>query len=119
VALIFGWGDQEWKDGSDFAWACGCDAKPTAEQKTAWQQSRAIVSKRLCEHLRIPLTKEDAQHPWTKLPNFGGTVAFLLSYPWEDDPGIDLDVITGHHSEYYEDPDPNAIARDTEEPVPL
>lgn len=143
VALVFGWSDLEWQGREnfrddkeweekrpDFAWACG-------EQ---WQAIRKSVSSHLCEHLRI--TPEDAGKPWENLPHFAGTISFLPAYPWDKDPGIDLDVITCHHGEYYKEPkepdlpqsDPKwqrwkrdhdswqqqwGNAPDTEEPVPV
>ncbi|MCP5538598.1 MAG: type III-B CRISPR module RAMP protein Cmr6 [Akkermansiaceae bacterium] len=110
LCLIFGWGDLEWhdsKDKSDFAWACG-------EQ---WNSFRFGVVGKLCAHLRIE--PKDKERPWKSLPHFAGSVAFLPAYPWEKDPGIELDVITCHHSEYYKGNDAFADAPDTEEPVPV
>ena len=119
IALIFGWSDQEWTIDSDFAWAWGCDEKPTDEQKAAWKEGRQVVSSALCNHLGITLKESDVQNPWKKLPNFAGTIAFLPAYPWNTNPAIELDVITGHHRAYYESSDQNAIAYDTEEPIPV
>lgn len=143
IALIFGWSDLEWQGhedfGSDkeleekrpdFAWACG----------EKWQAIRQTVSGRLCA--RFCITPERANTPWKSLPHFAGTISFLPAYPWDKDPGIDLDVITCHHGEYYKEPkepelpetDPKwqrwkrehdewknkwGNAPDTEEPVPV
>lgn len=129
IALIFGWGDEEWTVESDFAWAWGCEGKPTdgqkAAQQAAWEEGRQAVASALCNHLGIMLKETDAENPWKKLPNFAGTIAFLPAYPWDTDPGIELDVITGHHSVYYGEKKDQAgnllmpVALDTEEPVPV
>lgn len=119
IALTFGWGDQEWKNDSDFAWAWGCDEKPTDEQEAVWKAGRRVVASALFNHLGITLNQSDVQNPWKKLPNFAGTIAFLPAYPWNTDPKIELDVVTGHHRAYYESTAPDAVATDTEEPVPV
>lgn len=96
IAAVFGWGDQDWKSGrnnkgefhSDFELACG----------TQWETCKA---------------------PFQELPSqSSGRVAFLPAYPVAGDPGIELDVVTVHHSKYYSDTSPNAVATDTEEPIP-
>lgn len=120
IALIFGSCDLEWKGREDFrndnewqeqqpdfAWACG-------EQ---WTNIRRVVTTKLCGHFGI--TPEDTSKPWKSLPHFAGSIGFLPALPWEKDPGIDLDVITSHHSGYYASADPCAVATDTEEPVPV
>jgi CRISPR-associated protein Cmr6 len=120
IALIFGWSDLEWQGREDFksdkeweekrpdiAWACG----------EKWQAIRQTAAAQLCA--RFCITPKDANKPWKSLPHFAGTVSFLPAYPWDKDPGIDLDVITCHHGDYYKCDDPNAVATDTEEPVPV
>ena len=120
LGLIFGWCDLEWKGREDFrddreweqkrpdfAWACADD----------WNRQRKAVADRLCVYLHIK--PKSSERPWESLPHFAGTIAFLPAWPWEKDPGIELDVITGHHPEYYQSGDPNRIATDTEEPVPV
>lgn len=133
IALIFGWSDLEWQGREDFdtdkkweekrpdfAWACG-------EQ---WHVIRKAVSARFCSHFGI--TPKEADRPWESLPHFAGTISFLPASPWQQDPGIDLDVITCHHGIYYST-EPNRQrspdkwrewqahrdAPDTEEPVPV
>ncbi len=122
IAFIFGWSDLEWKGRedfssdkewqekrSDFAWASGAQ----------WEAIRRAVVTKLLAHLRITPKKEHATNPWKSLPHFAGTIAFLPAYPWDEDPGIDLDVITCHHGEYYKGNAAYANAPDTEEPVPV
>lgn len=97
IATVFGWGDQDWKSGrnrngefcSDLELACG----------TQWDACKSAF-----QHLP---------------PQSMGRIAFLPAYPVDDDPGIELDVVTGHHSKYYADSSADAIATDTEEPVPV
>ena len=104
IARVFGWVGQDWENGknrdrktgeettwkSDFAWSCHGDAEV---MRTARQLAGAAES-------------------------FGGTVAFLDARP-NRDPGLELDVVTPHHTRYYESKDPDAVATDTEEPVPV
>jgi len=95
IATVFGWGDQDWKSGrnrngeffSDFELACG----------TQWDACKSAF-----QHLP---------------PQSIGRVAFLPAYPVDGDPGIELDVVTGHHKDYYAGALP--VATDTEEPVPV
>jgi CRISPR type III-B/RAMP module RAMP protein Cmr6 len=95
IATILGWGVQDWKSGrnrndeffSDFELACG----------TQWETCKSAFK---------------------DLPSqSSGRVAFLPAYPVDGDPGIELDVLTGHHKGYYEGTLPTAI--DTEEPTPV
>ena len=43
-----------------------------------------------------------SEEPWLDLPNFAGVIQFLPAFPWREDPGIELDVVTPHHTAYYE-----------------
>ncbi len=93
IADIFGWGDMDWKQGADFAWAmssteCGL---PARDPQSKGQGSRS--------------------------KQFSGTIAFLPAYP-NTDPTLELDVLTPHHGDYYKSEDPHAVAHDTENPVP-
>jgi CRISPR/Cas system CMR subunit Cmr6 (Cas7 group RAMP superfamily) len=120
VAWVFGWGDQDWKNGrrpgrdgtegeliSDFEFACG-EGQP-------WKSVRAEVAVNLLARLGVP-RREHLDQPWLDLPSFAGAVQFLPAFPWSDDPGIELDVVTPHHTAYYENRLPEAT--DTEEPTP-
>jgi CRISPR/Cas system CMR subunit Cmr6 (Cas7 group RAMP superfamily) len=120
IAWVFGWGDQDWKSGrkpgkngtrgeliSDFEFACG-EGQP-------WRKARAEVVAKLLARLGIR-KREHPDEPWRDLPSFAGAVQFLPGFPWRDDPGIELDVVTPHHTAYYEGTLPEAT--DTEEPTP-
>jgi len=120
ICLVFGWSDLEWKaredfhedadwqrKRSDFAWALG----------DSWESIRLNIASGLCSHLSI--TPDDMKRPWASLPHFAGTISFLPAYPWDKDPGIDLDIVTCHHGEYYRDNPAYSDAPDTEEPVPV
>jgi CRISPR/Cas system CMR subunit Cmr6 (Cas7 group RAMP superfamily) len=126
IARVFGWAELDWADQpnqSDFAWACG----------NAWPALRETVVRQLAADLRLPLEADDRK-PWKGLPNFGGSISFLPAYPVDlgttgkvdglplEGPQLgklELDVVTCHHREYYASDDPNAVATDTEEPVPV
>jgi CRISPR/Cas system CMR subunit Cmr6 (Cas7 group RAMP superfamily) len=120
IALVFGWSDLDWKDQdefptdeawvnkrSDFAWACGRD----------WTGLRREVTQELCD--RLGISRTDSVAPWKSLPSFSGMIAFLPAYPWEKDPGIELDVVTCHHVDYYRENPSYEDAWDTEAPVPV
>lgn len=97
IARTFGWVETDWADDaaypSDFRWA-GAEI---------WPALRAEALKLLGS----PHLKE-----------FAGSIAFLDARP-NRDPGLTLDVVTPHHTKYYESKDPRAVAHDTEEPVPV
>lgn len=96
IARIFGWVEVDWdikkKDEcwtSDFAWAVNGN-----------------------EHILA-----EAQDKNLQCKDFAGTIAFLPAAP-NRDPGLELDVLTPHHSEYYKSTDLKAAATDTEDPIP-
>lgn len=100
-----------------------------------WEAIRAEV----LAALRSAHTSRSVSEPGSRTPacpkHFAGAVSFLPAHVM--DPGmtgpvdglpvpvpeklgkLELDVVTCHHGEYYANPDPNAVARDTEEPVPV
>jgi CRISPR type III-B/RAMP module RAMP protein Cmr6 len=94
IARIFGWVEQDWSDRadpsnrSDFFWAANHDPQVLNAAKAA-----------LPPH-----------------SDFAGTIAFLPAGP-NRDPGLELDVVTPHHTAYYERRNP--VAPDTEDPVPV
>jgi CRISPR-associated protein Cmr6 len=112
IARIFGWVEMDWrsdkKDGvflSDFSWACA------ASREAVWTKACQTLA---ASH-RWPLP---ASKPWKSLPDSGGTIAFLAASP-NVDPGLELDVLTPHHKQYYENHSPEAVALDDENPVPV
>jgi CRISPR/Cas system CMR subunit Cmr6 (Cas7 group RAMP superfamily) len=112
IACVFGWVEQDWrsrqtKDGpftSDFAWACGED------HETIWTEA--------CQRLASRFGwRRSGSCPWKELPSFAGSVSFLPAMP-NKDPGLELDVVTPHHTKYYQDPE-MLEALDTEDPIPV
>jgi CRISPR type III-B/RAMP module RAMP protein Cmr6 len=114
IARIFGWVETDWpahknRDRkthkettwkSDFAWACaGALQTPDPE----------AVAHTLCDtRAMLPAVKA-----------FAGSISFLDAFP-NFDPGLELDVVTPHHTKYHEGKDPAyATAPDTEEPIPV
>ncbi len=109
ITLIFGWVDQDWKDGQDFAWAWG---------KNAWRTKRNELAERLLKTLGRPLREKP--EPWKQLPSFEGVVGFLSAWPQSSpQTDIELDVVTCHHKNYYEGKQGFESAPDTEDPVPV
>lgn len=110
IARVFGWADQDWKPGSDFAYACGGD----------WEEIRARAVNLLFAAFPSWKKPTDNQPLWKALPNFAGTVQFLPAYPFSSpSPDLELDVVTVHHREYYNGNPEYATAPDIEEPVPV
>jgi CRISPR type III-B/RAMP module RAMP protein Cmr6 len=93
IALTFGWVEKDWSeekaDQSDFVWAC----------EHAMDVFRSVA--------------KQIDHKQT-----AGRIAFFHAQP-NRDPGLVLDVLTTHHKDYYESTNPNAIATDDEDPVPV
>lgn len=122
MALVFGWGDQDWKGGrrmgefiSDFEFACG----------PHWQDVRNAAVAKLLDLLRVPYREHPAE-PWKDLPNFAGSVSFLQAYPWQlPATDLELDVVTCHHPDYYSRKTNQRgdlimpVALDTEDPNPV
>lgn len=112
VARVFGFGDQEWKPGrksqkdgfasfiSDFWWGLEREGNEDAGR---WEKALA--------HMR----KARPEVNW-KNPASEGSVVFLPAFP-DRDPGVEADVITVHHKEYYSGKKP--VATDDESPVPV
>ncbi len=121
IAWIFGWGANDWRAGrkpagngqvgelhSDFEFACG--------EGNSWCSIRKVACGRLLNRLGIG-TPKTPEEPQVDLPSFAGAVHFLPAYPWQSDPGIEIDIVTPHHTDYYSHPH-ITTATDTEEPVP-
>jgi CRISPR-associated protein Cmr6 len=125
IARVFGWCDQDWKDGSDLAWACAHD------RQTTWERAATA----LCRAFGWKIPEKFERTPWKTLGACAGFVSFLPAYPIElGDSGeldglplkapplgqLELDVVTCHHREYYAGKNPDyASAPDTEDPVPV
>jgi CRISPR/Cas system CMR subunit Cmr6 (Cas7 group RAMP superfamily) len=110
IARIFGWVEKDWDDGktegqfrSDFGWATG------ENHREVWASAAALLP---------PVFTKGSIGPkaWDGFPNFAGTIAFLSAHP-NIDPGLELDVVTPHHRDYYEGK--LDAATDTESPVPV
>lgn len=126
VALIFGYGDQEWKPGrhskkehshskkehshSDF-WLAMVPLEDAGKEHDSKRDERwDAVSTKAKELVCTALNLE-------KFPKqLSGCVSFLPSYP-EKDPGIELDIITCHHPDYYKGD--KSVATDDENPNPV
>ncbi len=128
IARVFGWGDMDWslkklddRFTSDFAWAC-CGASDILK----------AAAEQLAAHFGWKIEDKYRDRPWESLPGFAGGVSFLPAYPVDIPEGtqidgtavpalgkLELDIVTCHHRDYYASADPNAVATDTEEPVPV
>lgn len=148
IALMFGWGDTDWKPGrkrkrhdgreietepySDFWWAMAeYSGKHEADSQrmTAWQEVASAAAVRLFDQLDVRRRKRRDQ-PLVDLPNFAGVGSFLPAHPL-DVSGIDLplrpprlgtlepDVVTCHHPDYYRSDGTKPIATDDEDPNPV
>ncbi len=106
VALLFGWVELDWTPKGDFAWAC----------EKVMLTVRKSAATTLATKLGISISESNSDAPWKSLPNFTGSIAFLYAAP-NADPGLELDVLTNHHAEYYKGT--LKIATDTEDPVPV
>lgn len=115
LALVFGWGEQDWtieknKNGkfvSDFVYAVDL---------TLWQE-----------------VSSEARNRLPQTDHFAGAISFLPAFPHTlPEHDLQLDVLTCHHSNYYEQPDRANKRRDwddwnrnwgkapdTEEPNPV
>jgi len=99
IALIFGWGQDDWKNDlkkSDFSFACGDE---------------------------FPVAKNEAQRligdSFGKFPKeFAGSIAFFDALPYEPQANdLEIDIVTSHHMEYYQGNIP--VALDNEDPNPV
>jgi len=139
IALAFGWGDADWKPGrtrngnprSDFWWAMAEDAGDRSAddaRDNLWSKVATAAARPLLDKLHLH-TGKNSTEPWKTLPNFAGFVAFLPAWPVDpagaDLPirapslgSLELDVVTCHHPEYYQDNN-LTIATDTEDPIPV
>lgn len=128
IARIFGWTPEDWKtdrkDGhykSDFAWACDSSA-PTGQNIPAQGNalgdapSETASPEGAAKKTRALLDAAKAKNPSHE--TFAGTIAFLASSP-NHDPGLELDVVTPHHTKYHSGEPGYESAPDTEDPIPV
>lgn len=125
ICLVFGYGKQEWKAGrdksknhshSDFWLAMtALDSREDKQRDEVWGKVADKVAAKLFAKLKQKPKNQDSPL-CTQLPNLSGSICFLPAYP-EKDPGIDIDVLTCHHPEYYSGKRP--IATDDENPNPI
>ncbi len=132
AALIFGWGDTDWRQGrkrsaigkpgellSDFEFGCG--------EGVSWERVRPLAAD-LLSSLHAGRKSGHPDEPWLDLPNFAGSVAFLPAYSVNADAEglpldlhqlglLELDVLTCHHPDYYAGI--LDVATDTEPPIPV
>jgi len=127
IATIFGWGEQDWNGGkkngvfiSDFAYAIG---------EERWSDVVSIAAKNL---VLLDIFEKEPKN-FKEFGAYAGTVSFLPAYPLHFDSlefkslsisanlskvgEIELDVVTCHHTKYYNGEKP--IATDDEEPNPV
>lgn len=102
IAHIFGWTKDDWDKEKNR------DKK--TNQETTWKSDFAWA----CSKNLALIDSARALLPGYK--TFAGTIAFLPATP-NTDPGLELDVLTPHHTRYYEGK--QNIATDTEDPVPV
>lgn len=92
IALVFGWGETEWtEESSDFLWAFSGNS-------ALLRTTRSLPG-------------------IAGLSHRAGTIAFFPAHP-NTDPGLELDILTCHHPDYYGD-SKSDFAPDTEEPNPV
>lgn len=101
IARIFGWVETDW--------TLEKNRDPKTRQETTWKSDFAWAASAHIENARDLLPG---------FSSFAGSIAFLHATP-DADPGLELDVLTPHHTKYYTSTDPNAVALDTEDPVPV
>ncbi len=128
IARVFGWTPEDWrtdqKDGhwkSDLAWACGSSASTRQNitvQGNAMSHANPMEPNPEWAKQQIVATFRAARALLPDHDTFAGTIAFLAASP-KRDPGLELDVVTPHHTEYYQSKGKFEIATDTEDPVPV
>ena len=146
IALVFGWGDTDWKGGwkikrrngqdekteprSDFWWAMAEESGDHAadmKREELWREVSGAAATGLLDRLQIGARKQTAK-PWKDLPPFAGSVSFLPAYPVDVTGAqlpltppqlgkLELDVVTCHHPEYYRGD--RLVATDDEDPNPV
>lgn len=127
ICFTFGYGDQEWKSGrsgkknqsiSDFWLAMHPLAYPGDQHDDIRDRNWSTVADQAALLILDQLGRQpkESTAPHKQLPNLAGSVCFLPAYP-ERDPGIDIDILTCHHGDYYAGT--LKVATDDESPNPV
>ncbi len=124
LALVFGWGEQEWKTRGDIVSKLRPKRNDSDEQfaqycQKNWNEKRADFAYAVGETL-WPEVSTAARRLLPKTDHFAGTVSFLPAYPLQlpiND--LELDVLTCHHPKYYQGDEKWPVALDTEDPIPV
>jgi len=127
ICHVYGYGDQEWKSGrsgkknqsvSDFWLAMHPLSDPGDQHDDIRDRNWSVVADKAALIILTQLNRkvDDQKAAHKQLPNLAGSVCFLPSYP-ERDPGIDIDVLTPHHGDYYSGK--LKVATDDENPNPV
>lgn len=128
IALVFGYGDVEWKSGrdirhghshSDFWLAMIPISAPGREHDGKRQEKWSKVSELAAGFIfkTLDITPEKIDQPLaSQLPNLGGCIHFLPAFP-SNNARIETDVLTPHHTKYYDGK--QSTATDDENPIPV
>lgn len=128
IALIFGYGDTEWKSGrdskhghshSDFWLAMVPISSPgqafDERRQEKWSKVSELAAGMIFEILGItPKYPDESLAP--QLPNLSGCIHFLPAFP-TNNAVVETDVLTPHHSKYYDGK--QTTATDDENPIPI
>ena len=124
IALVFGWGEQDWKTRQDIVSKLRPKRDDTDEVfaqrcQESWKAKRSDFAYAVGDGL----WGEVATAAHMLLPNtdhFAGTVSFLPAYPHHLPANdLELDIVTCHHPKYYRDDPDMPVALDIEEPNPV
>ncbi|MGD9420750.1 MAG: type III-B CRISPR module RAMP protein Cmr6 [Verrucomicrobiota bacterium JB025] len=119
LCLVFGYGDIEWNPGRDLKkghchsdfWLAMVPLEDTGPEHDSlrdrtWKDASERAQRIIIDKLGMKNLPRQLQ----------GCVSFLPAFP-EKDPGIDLDILTCHHPDYYEGK--KKTATDDENPNPV
>jgi CRISPR-associated protein Cmr6 len=128
IAIVFGYGDTEWKSGrdpkhlhsqSDF-WLAMAPLSTTGSIHDENRQEKWLRVSEQAAHILFALlgitpTRPD-QPLAPQLPNLSGCIHFLPAFP-TNNAKVETDVLTPHHPKYYSGT--GAVATDDENPIPI
>jgi CRISPR-associated protein Cmr6 len=124
IALVFGWGEQDWKtrldtvskltpkrDETDETFAQRCQER--------WKAKRSDFAYAVGDELWDKVSAATRKLlPGTD--HFAGTVSFMPAYPHQLPANdLELDIVTCHHPKYYRGEADMPVALDIEEPNPV